>query len=56
MRRVNAEQRVFLSGTAFRNRAWARICVMNHRTHEARVREALDAISRHAAALAPTAA
>jgi aromatic-L-amino-acid decarboxylase len=53
MRRVNAEQRVFLSGTAFDNRTWIRVCVMNHRTHEGRVREALAAISRHAADLAP---
>ena len=52
MRRVNAEQRVFLSGTAFGDRAWVRICVMNHRTHEDRVREALAAIRRHAADMA----
>jgi aromatic-L-amino-acid decarboxylase len=51
MHRVNDEQRVFLSGTHFAGRFWARICVLNHRTHEARVREALEAISRHAAAL-----
>ena len=56
LRRVNAEQRVFLSGTGIAGRAWARICVLNHRTDEARVREALEAITRHAADLAPSAA
>jgi aromatic-L-amino-acid decarboxylase len=52
LRRVNAEQRVFLSSTRIGGRYAGRICVLNHRTDHARVVTAIDAIRRHASALA----
>jgi aromatic-L-amino-acid decarboxylase len=51
LRRVNAEQRVFMSSTVIDGRYTARICVLNHRTDPARVDEAVDALLRHAAAI-----
>ena len=50
LQRVNAEQRVFLSGTSIDGRYTGRICVLNHRTDRARVDEAIGALRRHAAA------
>ncbi len=52
LRRVNAEQRVLLSSTRIDGRYIARLSILNHRTDHARVSEALDALRRHAAALA----
>jgi aromatic-L-amino-acid decarboxylase len=52
LRRVNAEQRVLLSSTRIDGRYVGRISVLNHRTDAARVAEAVDAIRRHAAAVA----
>jgi aromatic-L-amino-acid/L-tryptophan decarboxylase len=51
VRRVNAEQRAFLSSSRLDGRYVARICVLNHRTDRARVTEVIDAIRRHATAL-----
>jgi aromatic-L-amino-acid decarboxylase len=53
LRRVNAEQRVFLSSTRIGGRYTGRICVLNHRTDDARVIAAIDAIRRHASDLSP---
>ena len=47
LRRVNAEQRAFLSSTRIDGRYVARICVLNHRTDRARVTEAVDAVRRY---------
>jgi aromatic-L-amino-acid/L-tryptophan decarboxylase len=52
LRRVNAEQRVLLSSTRVNGRYIARLSILNHRTDHARLSEALDALHRHAAALA----
>ena len=52
LRRVNAEQRVFMSSTRIGGRYYARICVLNHRTDRSRVTEAIQAIGHHASALA----
>ena len=49
LRRVNAEQRVYLSSTRLGGRHVGRICVLNHRTDRARVAAAVEAIRRHAA-------
>ncbi|TWF81828.1 hypothetical protein FHX44_117773 [Pseudonocardia hierapolitana] len=46
---VNAEGRVLLSSTRIDGHVFGRICVLNHRTDRARVDEALDALSHHAA-------
>jgi aromatic-L-amino-acid/L-tryptophan decarboxylase len=46
LRRVNAEQRAFLSSTRIDGRYVARICVLNHRTDRARMTEVIDAIRR----------
>jgi aromatic-L-amino-acid decarboxylase len=54
LRRVNAEQRVFLSSTRIDGRYVGRICVLNHRTDRARVDEAIDALRRHSAELTVT--
>jgi hypothetical protein len=51
LRRVNAEQRVYLSSTRVGGRHVGRIRVLNHRTGRARVAMAVDAIRRHAAAI-----
>jgi len=49
LRRVNAEQRAFLSSSRIDGRYVARICVLNHRTDRARVTEVIDAVRRHVA-------
>ena len=51
LRRVNADQRVLLSSTMIDGRYTGRICVLNHRTDQARVDEAISALRRHAAEL-----
>lgn len=50
LRQVNAEQRVVLTSTRVDSRYVGRLCVLNHRTDQSRVREATEAILRHAAA------
>jgi aromatic-L-amino-acid/L-tryptophan decarboxylase len=50
LRRVNAEQRAFLSSTRIGGRYVGRISVLNHRTDRARVTEVIDAVRRHASA------
>lgn len=49
LRRVNAEQRVLLSGTTIHGQYTGRICVLSHRTTQARLDDAIDALHRHAA-------
>ncbi|MGH7726430.1 MAG: pyridoxal phosphate-dependent decarboxylase family protein [Candidatus Eiseniibacteriota bacterium] len=50
--RVNARRRVFLSSTRIRGRYVLRICIVSFRTHEDRVRDAVDALIEEARALA----
>jgi len=52
MRRVNARGRVFLSSTVVGGRFVVRLCVLSFRTHQDRVREAVEAISAEARVLA----
>lgn len=49
--RVNARRRVFLSSTRIRGRYALRICVLSFRTHENRVRDAVEALREEARAL-----
>ena len=51
LRRVNARRRVFLSSTILDGRYVLRICVLSFRTHEQRVREAVDALIEEAGRL-----
>jgi aromatic-L-amino-acid decarboxylase len=44
LRRVNARRRVFLSSTVIEGTYVLRICVLSFRTHEDRVRDAVDAL------------
>jgi len=53
MRRVNAGRRVFLSSTVIGGRHVVRLCVLSFRTHQDRVREAVEAIREAARALVP---
>jgi aromatic-L-amino-acid decarboxylase len=48
LRRVNARGRVFLSSTRIRGRHVLRICVLSFRTHQDRVREAVQALREEA--------
>ncbi len=50
--RVNARRRVFLSSTRIGGRYVLRICVLSFRTHEDRVRDAVEALIEEARALA----
>ena len=43
LRRINARKRVFISSTRVNGRYYLRFCVLSVRTHEDRVREAIDA-------------
>ena len=52
LRRVNARRRVFLSSTRLGGRYVLRICVLSFRTHEDRVREAVEALVEEAGAMA----
>jgi aromatic-L-amino-acid decarboxylase len=49
LRRVNDRGRVFLSSTALRGRVALRICVLSFRTHEDRVRDAVQGLREEAA-------
>jgi aromatic-L-amino-acid decarboxylase len=51
LRRVNARRRVFLSSTRMDGRYVLRLCVLSFRTHEDRVRDAVDALREEARAL-----
>ena len=53
LRRVNARRRVFLSSTRIEGRHVIRICVLSFRTHEDRVRDAVQALKEEARALLP---
>jgi aromatic-L-amino-acid decarboxylase len=48
---VNARRRVFLSSTRIAGRYALRICILSHRTHEERVRDAVQALKEEARAL-----
>jgi aromatic-L-amino-acid/L-tryptophan decarboxylase len=50
LERINAEGRVFLSSTRVGGRYVVRLCVLAHRTHADRIREAVDIIRRTAPA------
>lgn len=45
LRRINARQRVLLSSTRVGGRSYLRIAVLSFRTHESRIREALEIIA-----------
>jgi aromatic-L-amino-acid decarboxylase len=49
--RVNARRRVFLSSTTLAGKLTLRICVVSFRTHEDRVKDAVDALKGEARAL-----
>ena len=49
LERINASQRVLLSSTQIAGRTFLRIAVLSFRTHEDRIRELLEIISRAAA-------
>jgi aromatic-L-amino-acid decarboxylase len=51
LHRVNARRRVFLSSTRMGGRYVLRLCVLSFRTHEDRVREAIEALREEARAL-----
>jgi aromatic-L-amino-acid decarboxylase len=51
LQRVNARKRVFMSSTVLHGRLTLRICVLSFRTHEDRVRDAVDALREEARAL-----
>ena len=51
LRRVNARRRVFLYSTSIGGRYALRICVLSFRTHEDRVRDAVQALKEEAQAL-----
>lgn len=52
MRRVNARKKVFMSSTVIDARYLIRICVVSFRTHEDRVRDAVEGLIEEARALA----
>jgi len=51
LRRVNARRRVFLSSTVLHGKLTLRVAVLSFRTHEDRVREAVDALREEAGSL-----
>jgi aromatic-L-amino-acid decarboxylase len=51
LNRVNARRKVFLSSTVLDSKFTLRICVLSFRTHEERIRDALDALREEATAL-----
>jgi aromatic-L-amino-acid decarboxylase len=51
LRRVNARRRVFLSSTRLGGRHVLRICILSFRTHEDRVRDAVQALREEADAV-----
>jgi aromatic-L-amino-acid/L-tryptophan decarboxylase len=44
--RINATGRMWLSSASFRGHTFLRICILSHRTHPERIREAVDIITR----------
>ena len=52
MKRVNARKRVFMSSTSIAGRYLIRICVVSFRTHEDRVRDAVEGLIEEARGLA----
>jgi len=52
MKRVNARKRVFMSSTSIEGRYLIRICVVSFRTHEERVRDAVEGLIEEARGLA----
>ena len=48
---MNARRRVFLSSTRIDGRYVLRLCVLSFRTHEDRVREAVEALREEAGTL-----
>ncbi|MEX2194655.1 MAG: aminotransferase class V-fold PLP-dependent enzyme [Thermoleophilaceae bacterium] len=55
LERINASRRVFISSTVIDRSYWLRISVLSHRTHRDRIEEAVEIVSREAAAAARTA-
>ena len=55
LERINASRRIFISSTVIGGRYWLRISVLSHRTHRDRIEEAVEIVSREAAAGARTA-
>jgi aromatic-L-amino-acid decarboxylase len=53
LQRVHARRRVFLSSTVIGGRYVLRMCVLSFRTHQDRVREAVDALLEEVRALVP---
>ena len=53
LERVNAKKKVFLSSTTLGKKFTLRICVLSFRTHEDRVRLAIDALCEEARSIAP---
>ena len=53
LRNINSSQRILLSSTRIDGRTYLRIAVLSLRTHEDRIREALDIISRAADGMRP---
>ena len=51
LRRVNGRRRVFLSSTRIAGRYALRVCLLSFRTHEDRVRDAVQALKEEARAL-----
>ena len=51
LQKINSSQRILLSSTRIDGRTYLRIAVLSLRTHEDRIREALDIVSRAADAL-----
>jgi len=49
--KINASKRIFLSSTRLDGSFWLRACIVSHRTHEDRVREAIEIIREAARAL-----
>jgi aromatic-L-amino-acid decarboxylase len=53
LERVNARQRVYLTGTMLHNRFTVRICVLSFRTHRDRMEQCMEDIRRAARAVLP---
>jgi aromatic-L-amino-acid decarboxylase len=49
LERINASKRVFCSSTLLDGRVTIRACILNHRTHRARIDEAIEIIGKAAA-------
>lgn len=42
--RINSTERMWLSSASFRGRRYLRMCILSHRSHAARIREAVEII------------